>query len=219
MSSGTILSSYGVGYDRQTHVTKFGRSINMEWEEIPQVGMPEAPMDGGTYLARGQSWVKIDEGNSRVDILWHRPKIEANQEIRFLTVGLEMEPYTIKGSYLRSEGGEIEMPSPSDITSVVWEASNLPAGLTIGESTGIISGTPTTPGSYTVNLTVTTNWGTDTESMTIIVGVPDSWQPVITPGQTLNLTAGEAMTPYQVTGTNVTVTSDSGTGGGSGTGD
>lgn len=38
------------------------------------------------------------------------------------------------------------MPSPSDITSVVWSASNLPAGLSIGESTGIISGTPTTPG-------------------------------------------------------------------------
>lgn len=111
------------------------------------------------------------------------------------------------------------MPSPSDITSVVWEASNLPAGLTIGESTGIISGTPTTPGSYTVNLTVTTNWGTDTESMLIVVGVPDSWKPEITAGQTLNLVAGVEMTPYQVTGTNVTITGDAASGSGEDSGD
>lgn len=50
--------------------------------------------------------------------------------------------------------------------------------------------------------------------MTIIVGVPDSWQPEITAGQTLNLVAGEEMTPYQVAGTNVTVTGDSASGSG-----
>lgn len=98
------------------------------------------------------------------------------------------------------------MPSPNDITSVVWSAANLPDGLTLGESTGIISGTPTTPGTYTTNVTVVTNWGTDTKSLTIVVAVPDSWKPVITPGQTLNLVAGEEMEPYQITGTNLQLT-------------
>lgn len=98
------------------------------------------------------------------------------------------------------------MSSPSDITSVVWSAVNLPDGLTLGESTGIISGTPTTPGTYTTNVTVTTNWGTDTKAIGIIVAVPDSWKPDITPGQVLYLTAGEEMEPYQITGTNLQLT-------------
>lgn len=98
------------------------------------------------------------------------------------------------------------MPNPSDITSVVWSAVNLPDGLVLGESTGIISGTPTTPGSYTTNVTVTTNWGTDTKAISIIVAVPDSWKPDITPGQVLYLTAGEEMTPYKITGTNIDLT-------------
>lgn len=95
------------------------------------------------------------------------------------------------------------MSSPSDITSVVWSAVNLPDGLTLGESTGIISGTPTTPGTYTTNVTVTTNWGTDTKAIGIIVAVPDSWKPDITSGQVLYLTAGEEMTPYKITGANI----------------
>lgn len=97
------------------------------------------------------------------------------------------------------------MPNPSDITSVVWSAVNLPDGLVLGESTGIISGTPTTPGSYTTNVTVTTNWGTDTKAISIIVAIPDSWKPDITPGQVLYLTAGEEMEPYQITGTNISM--------------
>ena len=40
-----------------------------------------------------------------------------------------------------------------NITDIHWTATNLPANLTINESTGVISGTPTVdPGEYTATL-------------------------------------------------------------------
>ena len=89
------------------------------------------------------------------------------------------------------------------ITSSIWSATGLPDGLTIDVNTGIISGTPTTPGTYMPNITVTTNWGADTKVVTINVEIPDGWKPIIDANQVINAIAGEAMTPYTVTGTNV----------------
>lgn len=94
-----------------------------------------------------------------------------------------------------------------NITSVKWEATNLPANLSINSSTGVISGTPTVqPGTYTATVKVTTNYGSDSKTISIIVAIPQSWLPVITPNQVINCTADEAMTAYTVQGTNVTLT-------------
>ena len=93
-----------------------------------------------------------------------------------------------------------------NITSVVWSAENLPEGLSINADTGVISGTPTVqPGTYTANVTVTTNYGTDTKAITINVAIPDDWKPIIDVGQTIEVTPDEAMADYTVTGTNVTL--------------
>ncbi len=94
------------------------------------------------------------------------------------------------------------------ITSVKWEATNLPSGLTINADTGVISGTPgVQPGSYTATVKVTTNYGTDSKTITINVAIPENWKPVINPNQVIETVADEAMTAYTVTGTNVTKTS------------
>ena len=45
------------------------------------------------------------------------------------------------------------------VTRVSWSAENLPDGLSLSES-GVLSGHPTTAGSYESTVTVTTNWGT-----------------------------------------------------------
>ena len=94
------------------------------------------------------------------------------------------------------------------ITSVAWSATGLPAGLSIDAGAGVISGTPTVePGTYTATLTVKTNYGTDTKSITIVVAIPEDWKPVIAAGQVVNAVADEAMSDYTVTGQNVTKTS------------
>ncbi len=94
-----------------------------------------------------------------------------------------------------------------NITSVSWEATNLPSALTINQDTGVISGTPTVqPGDYMTTVKVTTNYGTDSKTITIRVKIPESWKPVIDPNQIIECEADTAMTPYTVTGQNVTKT-------------
>lgn len=91
-----------------------------------------------------------------------------------------------------------------NLTSVKWTATDLPSGLTINESTGVISGTPSVqPGTYTATIKVVTNYGEDTKTISIVVAIPESWLPVITPNQVINVTADTAMTAYEVKGTNV----------------
>ena len=94
-----------------------------------------------------------------------------------------------------------------NITSVKWEATGLPVGLSINTDTGVISGTPgVQPGNYIATVKVTTNYGSDTKTITIVVAVPAAWLPIIDPNQVVNCTADETMTPYTVTGQNVTKT-------------
>lgn len=95
-----------------------------------------------------------------------------------------------------------------NITNVNWSATNLPTNLTINSTTGVISGTANVqPGDYTASITVTTNYGTDTKNITIRVKIPDSWKPTINANQVIECDADETMTPYTVTGQNVTKTS------------
>ena len=54
------------------------------------------------------------------------------------------------------------------VTRVSWSAENLPDGLSLSES-GVLSGHPTTAGSYESTVTVTTNWGTASKTVRIVV--------------------------------------------------
>ena len=93
---------------------------------------------------------------------------------------------------------------PKIITSSNWNSSDMPSGLALNAATGVVSGTPNVqPGSYTANVSVTTNYGSDSKPITINVAVPEDWMPVIDPNQVINVIADEQMNPYTVTGTNV----------------
>ena len=93
---------------------------------------------------------------------------------------------------------------PKIITMSNWSASALPSGLALNAATGVISGSPNVqPGSYSANVSVTTNYGSDSKPITINVAVPNSWLPVIDPNQVINVVADVPMNPYTVTGQNV----------------
>ncbi len=60
-------------------------------------------------------------------------------------------------------------------TPTSFNATGLPAGLTVNTTTGVISGTPTTSGSSTVALTATNNFGTSpVVNLTITITAPPS---------------------------------------------
>jgi PKD repeat protein len=59
-------------------------------------------------------------------------------------------------------------------------SGSLPPGLTLNSSTGVISGTPTTPGSYTYTITATNSQGTDAVSYTQVIIPPATHLPVVT---------------------------------------
>src|SRR5438477_8002068 len=80
-----------------------------------------------------------------------------------------------------------------------FNATGLPGGLTVNTSTGLVSGTPTTAGTYTVTLSATNAGGTGSATLTLTVVNPPP--PVITSATTANGTVGVAFS-YQITATN-----------------
>src|SRR5437667_7812117 len=57
----------------------------------------------------------------------------------------------------------------ADQTINTWGAAPLPAGLTVNTSTGLISGTPTTAGTYSITLSATNGNGTGTATLTLTI--------------------------------------------------
>ena len=63
---------------------------------------------------------------------------------------------------------EEEIISNAPVTRVNWSCDNLPEGLTLSSS-GVLSGRPTTAGTYACNFSVETNWSIATKTINIIV--------------------------------------------------
>jgi hypothetical protein len=57
-------------------------------------------------------------------------------------------------------------------TPTSYDATGLPAGLSINSNTGVISGTPTTTGTFTVTISATNGDGTDTKSLSYTINNP-----------------------------------------------
>lgn len=74
------------------------------------------------------------------------------------------------GNQSHREGGSVSVtPSAADSNSgdtLTWSASGLPTGLSINSSTGAITGTASTAGSYSTTVTVSDGTTTDSESFT-----------------------------------------------------
>ncbi len=81
-----------------------------------------------------------------------------------------------------------------------YTATGLPAGLALNPLTGAITGTPATPGTYTVVITATNTAGTSTVSLTIIVA-PATVAPVITSPTRATGTVGTPLVTYLIAAT------------------
>ena len=79
-------------------------------------------------------------------------------------------PTVPTSSYEASSGSITITPTTSNapITRAVWSCEKLPEGLTLSSS-GVLSGHPTTAGTYNCNVQVATNWGTATKTIKITI--------------------------------------------------
>lgn len=64
-------------------------------------------------------------------------------------------------------------------TPITWSinSGNLPAGLSLNETTGEISGTPTTKGTFRFTVKATNSAGSDTKALSITIAAPDTPNP------------------------------------------
>src|SRR5438067_3036255 len=81
---------------------------------------------------------------------------------------------------------------------ISYNATGLPGGLSVNTSTGLISGTPTTAGTYSVTISATNSSGSGSATLTLTIKPPP---PVITSANTASGTVGVAFS-YQITATN-----------------
>ena len=104
---------------------------------------------------------------------------------------------SVSGSAIAPSGPTVgDSSSAASIAS--WSATGLPAGISIDPTTGVLSGTPTTPGTTTVTVIATDNAGF-TGGATFSWTVTDA-VAVTSPGpQTSHV--GTSITPVHVTGT------------------
>ena len=107
-----------------------------------------------------------------------------------------------------TSSGTIGVPYSYQITAdqaiTTWGAAPLPAGLTVNTATGLISGTPTAVGVFSITLSATNANGTGTGPLTLTIGNPVPTTTSINPSSCL---AGAPQFTLTVNGTNFVSTS------------
>ncbi|MEV1092816.1 putative Ig domain-containing protein [Streptomyces microflavus] len=103
---------------------------------------------------------------------------------------------------LVNTAAEVRNSAEGGTAPYTWNATGLPAGLTIASATGTISGTPTTAGTSKVTVTATDKVGrTGTTSFTWTVGTASGTSPVLTNPGSQNVYIGRQVSlPLTATG-------------------
>jgi PKD repeat protein len=119
---------------------------------------PNAGLISGTATAAGSYTVALTAGNS------------AGSGTATLTIGINplltlTSPATASGQV--SQSFSYQVTTSNAVTG--YAAAGLPDGLSIDPAAGLISGAPTTAGTYTVTLSLTDATGTSTATLTISV--------------------------------------------------
>lgn len=184
-----IIDEGQLAFDRTVKTMSVGDGVT-HWIDLPKIGVPYPPNDDKVYVMVNGQWAILDISNVNILI---PPVITSALDV---TVELGQNlTYVI---------------TANNADDATYTATNLPSGATYTDSTHTITWDVSADADWTVihsvNLSVANDAGTDQQVLNIVLTVPESWKPKITPNQVISVVAGEEMTPYQILGQNITVT-------------
>ena len=192
LASGTVGQAYGAGLSATGGVGPYTWSVSSG--SLP-AGLNLNPATGaitGTPTAAGSS-----HGRRHRDRLLDARSATATQTftIAILSPGqLAISPASLPAGTV-NQAYSAPLAATGGTGPYTWTASGVPAGITVNPSTGMISGTPTKAGAFTMTVKVTDS-SKPTQKATASVALTVNAAPKIT---TSSLGKGTVGQPYSVT--------------------
>lgn len=185
-----VIAEGQLAFDRLNKIMSIGDGTT-EWRDLPKVGVPYPPKDGNVYVMVNGKWGRLDWD----DIVVH---IAPN-----ITSALDLQVYL--GQTLTYT------LTADDATDATYTVSGMPEGMTYNSETHTVTWEVPADADWTRIHTFTarveTDNGADQQTINIVLLVPEEWKPKITPNQVITVAVGEEMSPYQILGQNITITS------------
>jgi uncharacterized delta-60 repeat protein len=158
---------------------------------------PEFQSVGFEETIDGTHWLTIGQATTSDGLTWQLTGAPPSGATLFLVRATGIVPSSqfsssglVQTLYLANSGTISVVTSPAAATGApgvpfsftvtasnapqTFAASGLPPGLSINQTTGVISGTPTANGSYTVGITVANASGSTSSTLTILISPPSS---------------------------------------------
>lgn len=218
----TVVNGTPAAIPRRGTLSVYYSTDGTTWAALTGTSVPYVAINDGV-AASGSANVALpaaisDKANVRLRFYYHnstspagaagnRPKISVDNVLVTSTSLVSGLPEFSNLTASATAGVSFSYAITATGSPTSYSVSTLPAGLVINTNTGVISGTPTVPGTYNLTLSAVNGAGTGSAILVLTV-VPNPNAPVVSGGST----TGTVGTPfsYQISATNTPTSYSSG---------
>jgi hypothetical protein len=182
--------------------TTAGNTLHVELDGVNISGTIAVPNTGGwqTWQTASVTTTSLSAGSHILRIYEETGGFNINYLTFVATAQVSAPVVSSAATANGTVGTAFNYSITASNTPTSYGASNLPGGLTVNTSTGVISGTPTTAGTSTITISATNAGGTGTTTLSLTVS-PAGIAPSISSATTATGTAGSSFS-YTITGSN-----------------